>query len=95
MAELWEYQATQLDSDVVRRADDQRPTLARASPNAILAPMASVPAARHLLRAKDLADARLFEPLVMADLAPAARLSPAPFSRELRRAFGESPYPYP
>ncbi len=43
--------------------------------------MAAVPAARHLLRAKDLADARYFEPLTVADLAAAARLSPAHFSR--------------
>ncbi len=53
-----------------------------------------VPAARHLLRAKDLADARYFEPLTVADLARAARLSPAHFSREFRRTFGESPHQY-
>lgn len=53
-----------------------------------------VPAARHLLRAKDLADARYFEPLTVADLARAARLSPAHFSREFRRAFGEPPHRY-
>jgi AraC-like DNA-binding protein len=56
--------------------------------------MASVPAARHLLRAKDLADARYFEPLDVATLAGAARLSPAHFSREFRRTFGESPHQY-
>jgi AraC-like DNA-binding protein len=56
--------------------------------------MAFVPPARHLLRAKDLADARYFEPLEVADLARAARLSPAHFSREFRRAFGESPHQY-
>jgi AraC-like DNA-binding protein len=56
--------------------------------------MAPVPPARHLLRAKDLADARYFEPLVIGDLAEAARLSPAHFSREFRRAFGESPHQY-
>jgi AraC-like DNA-binding protein len=49
-----------------------------------------VPAARHLLRGKDLADARYFEPLAVADLARAARLSPAHFSREFRRTFGTS-----
>ena len=49
---------------------------------------------RHLLRAKDLADARYAEPLTVADLAAAARLSPAHFSREFRRAFGESPHQY-
>jgi AraC-like DNA-binding protein len=61
---------------------------------AILAGMALVPPARHLLRAKDLADARYFEPLEVADLAAAARLSPWHFSREFRRAFGESPHQY-
>jgi AraC-like DNA-binding protein len=61
---------------------------------AILAGMALVPPARHLLRAKDLADARYFEPLEVADLAAAARLSPWHFSREFRRAFGESPHHY-
>jgi AraC-like DNA-binding protein len=56
--------------------------------------MAFVPPARHLLRARDLADARYFEPLDVADLARAAGLSPAHFSREFRRTFGESPHQY-
>jgi AraC-like DNA-binding protein len=56
--------------------------------------MAHVPPARHLLRAKDLADARYFEPLGVDDLAGAAGLSRAHFSREFRRAFGESPHAY-
>ena len=56
--------------------------------------MTSQPIARHLLRAKDLADARFAEPLTVADLAEAARLSPAHFSREFRRAFGETPHAY-
>jgi AraC-like DNA-binding protein len=56
--------------------------------------MAFVPPARHLLRAKDLADARYFEPLGVEDLAEAAGLSRAHFSREFRRAFGESPHAY-
>lgn len=56
--------------------------------------MAHVPPARHLLRAKDLADARYFEPLGVEDLASAAGLSRAHFSREFRRAFGESPHAY-
>jgi AraC-like DNA-binding protein len=56
--------------------------------------MAFVPPARHLLRAKDLADARYFEPLEVEDLAKAAGLSKAHFSREFRRTFGESPYVY-
>jgi AraC-like DNA-binding protein len=56
--------------------------------------MSAVPPARHLLRAKDLADARYPDPLTVADLARAARLSPAHFSREFRQAFGESPHQY-
>jgi AraC-like DNA-binding protein len=56
--------------------------------------MAFVPPARHLLRAKDLADARYFEPLDVDDLAAAAGLSRAHFSREFRRAFGDSPHGY-
>src|SRR5690349_21512689 len=56
--------------------------------------MASVPPARHLLRARDLADSRYFEPLEVDDLARAAGLSKAHFSREFRRTFGESPYVY-
>jgi AraC-like DNA-binding protein len=50
--------------------------------------------ARHLLRAKDLIDARYHEPLDVAALARAAHLSPAHFSREFRRAFGETPHQY-
>jgi AraC-like DNA-binding protein len=53
-----------------------------------------VPPARHLLRAKDLADARYYEPLDVDDLARAAGLSRAHFSRQFRRAFGESPHAY-
>ena len=53
-----------------------------------------VPPARHLLRAKDLADARYFEPLSVDDLARAAGLSRAHFSREFRSAFGDSPHAY-
>src|SRR5438874_7252653 len=56
--------------------------------------MQPVPPARHLVRAKDLADARYFEPLTVVDLARAARLSPAHFSREFRRTFGEAPHQY-
>jgi AraC-like DNA-binding protein len=56
--------------------------------------MAFVPPARHLLKAKDLADARYFEPLGVDDLARAAGLSRAHFSREFRRVFGESPHGY-
>jgi len=56
--------------------------------------MTAVPPARHLTRAKDLIDARYFEPLDVASLARVARLSPAHFSREFRREFGESPHHY-
>ena len=55
---------------------------------------ASVSPIRHLVRARDLADARYTEPLTVADLAVSASLSRAHFSREFRRAFGESPYSY-
>ena len=56
--------------------------------------MAYAPSTRHLTRAKDLADARFFEPLDVDDMAAAAGLSRAHFSREFRRAFGESPHQY-
>jgi AraC-like DNA-binding protein len=56
--------------------------------------MVFVPPARYLLRAKDLVDARYFEPLDVDDLARAAGLSRAHFSRKFRRAFGESPHAY-
>jgi transcriptional regulator GlxA family with amidase domain len=56
--------------------------------------MAYAPPARHLLRARDLADARFSEPLDVDDMARAAGLSRAHFSREFRRAFGESPHQY-
>ncbi len=55
---------------------------------------AAVSPVRHLVRARDLADARYTEPLTVDDLAAAACLSRAHFSREFRRAFGESPYSY-
>lgn len=56
--------------------------------------MAFDPPGRHLLRARDLADARYFDSLGVDDLARAAGLSRAHFSREFRRAFGESPHAY-
>ncbi len=56
--------------------------------------MAFVPPARHLIRAKDLADSRYSEALTVDGLAAAAKLSRAHFSREFRRTFGESPHAY-
>ncbi len=56
--------------------------------------MASLPPARYLLRAKDLADARYSEPLDVGELAREAGLSRAHFSAEFRRAFGEPPHAY-
>ena len=56
--------------------------------------MKRVPPERHLLRAKDIVDARYREPLDVPALAKAAYLSPAHFSREFRRAFGETPHQY-
>lgn len=49
---------------------------------------------RHLLRARDLADSNYSESLTVNDLAAAAHMSRAHFSRAFRRAFGESPYSY-
>jgi len=56
--------------------------------------MAFVAPARHLLRARDLADARYAEDVDVEDMARAAGLSRAHFSREFKRAFGESPRSY-
>jgi AraC-like DNA-binding protein len=59
-----------------------------------MATMAFAPPARHLLRARDLADARYSERVEVNDMARAAGLSKAHFSREFRRVFGESPHQY-
>jgi AraC-like DNA-binding protein len=56
--------------------------------------MAFPPPARHLLRARDLADARYAEEIGVEDMAGAAGLSRAHFSREFKKAFGESPHSY-
>ncbi len=56
--------------------------------------MAYAPPARHLLRAKDMADSRYAEPLGVEQLASAAGLSRAHFSREFKSAFGETPHAY-
>jgi len=56
--------------------------------------MAYVSPARHLMKAKDLADLRYSEPLGVDDMAAAAGLSRAHFSRAFRKEFGESPHVY-
>jgi AraC-like DNA-binding protein len=56
--------------------------------------MSQVPPARYLLRAKDLVDARYAEPITVDDLAAAAGLSRAHFSRMFTKTFGESPRAY-
>src|ERR687897_980415 len=56
--------------------------------------MAAVPPDRHLLRARDLIDARYAEPLDVAALARAACVSRFHFVRSFRRAFGETPHQY-
>jgi AraC-like DNA-binding protein len=55
---------------------------------------AAVPPARHLVRGRDLADARYAEPIKVSDMARAAGLSPAHFSRSFQRTFGVSPHQY-
>lgn len=50
--------------------------------------MPPVPAARHLLRAKDFVDARYAEQITVEDLAAAAGLSRAHFSRMFSKTFG-------
>jgi AraC-like DNA-binding protein len=52
------------------------------------------PPARHLLRAKDLIDGGYREPLDVPALAKAAHMSPPHFSREFKKAFGETPHRY-
>jgi AraC-like DNA-binding protein len=49
---------------------------------------------RHLVRARDTVDAHYMERLTVDDLAQAAHMSRAHFSRAFRRAFGESPHSY-
>jgi len=56
--------------------------------------MTPVPPERHLLRARDAVDARYRERLDVPELARIAHLSPAHFSREFRRTFGETPHQY-
>jgi AraC-like DNA-binding protein len=56
--------------------------------------MRFVPLERHLLQARDLVDARYAERLGVDDMARAAGLSRAHFSREFKSVFGESPHAY-
>ena len=56
--------------------------------------MTPVPPERHLLRARDFADRHYAEPIGVDEMAAAAGLSRAHFSREFSRAFGESPKAY-
>jgi AraC-like DNA-binding protein len=56
--------------------------------------VATLPIERHLLRARDLADAGYAEPIGVADMAAAAGLSQAHFARAFRAAFGVTPHGY-
>jgi AraC-like DNA-binding protein len=70
---------------------DGAPAIGRAP---IIATVAHPPPARHLARARDLADARYAEPLRVQDMAAAAGLSRAHFSAAFKRAYGQSPHVY-
>jgi AraC-like DNA-binding protein len=48
----------------------------------------------HLRRARDLIDREYARPLEVAELARAALMSTAHFSRQFRAAYGETPYSY-
>jgi AraC-like DNA-binding protein len=48
----------------------------------------------HLRRARDLMDREYSRPLEVAELARAALMSTAHFSRQFRAAYGETPYSY-
>jgi AraC-like DNA-binding protein len=48
----------------------------------------------HLRRARDLMDREYASPLDVAEIARAACMSPAHFSRRFREAYGETPYSY-
>lgn len=56
--------------------------------------MASLPIERHLLRAKDLADAHYDEPIGVAAMAAVAGLSQAHFTRAFKQTFGVTPHGY-
>jgi len=62
---------------------------------AMAATVTSPPPARHLLRARDLADARYGDPsLDVPALARRAHVSTAHFSRCFKETFGETPHQY-
>jgi AraC-like DNA-binding protein len=62
---------------------------------AMAATVSSPPPARHLLRARDLADARYSDPrLDVPALARRAHASTAHFSRCFKETFGETPHQY-
>jgi AraC-like DNA-binding protein len=62
---------------------------------AMAATIPSPPPARHLLRARDLADARYSDPaLDVPTLARRAHASTAHFSRCFKETFGETPHQY-
>jgi transcriptional regulator GlxA family with amidase domain len=48
----------------------------------------------HLRRARDLMDRDFAQPLDVPAMAQAALMSPAHFSRQFRKAYGETPYSY-
>ena len=48
----------------------------------------------HLRRARDLIDREYARPLDVAEIAAAAFMSPAHFSRRFRETYGETPYSY-
>jgi AraC-like DNA-binding protein len=48
----------------------------------------------YLRRARDLMDREYASPLDVAQIALASYMSPAHFSRQFRRAYGETPYAY-
>ena len=56
--------------------------------------MAGLPIERHLLRARDLADAHYAEPIGVAAMAEAAGLSQAHFTRAFKATFGVTPHGY-
>lgn len=59
-----------------------------------MAVVGRLPPSRHLLRARDLIDAQYASTLTVDQMADAAMLSRAHFTRSFTRAFGESPHAY-